>query len=241
MKRILIAGALALATAAPAFAADLPPPVAPPRAPTAYVPAPPAFSWTGFYIGLNAGYGFGQTKWTAPSGTVGGFSTTGPLAGGTIGGNYQIGQLVLGIEGDADWQNIRGAQTSGLCAPAAIGGCATASSWVATIRGRVGFAADRALFYATAGGAFANVKPSTGALPYGGGTEAGWTAGAGIEYAMTDNWTAKIEYLFADFQHASCAVGSCSAGNPFVLPVGPASVALTESMVRVGVNYKFGF
>ena len=53
------------------------------------------------------------------------------------------------------------------------------------------------LFYVTGGGAFTNVKPSTGALPYGGGTEAGWTAGGGIEYAMTDNWTAKFEYLYA--------------------------------------------
>ena len=84
-----------------------------------------------------------------------------------------------------------------------VGGCATASNWIATLRGRVGFAADRALFYVTAGGAFTDIKPSTGALTFGGGTEPGWTAGGGVEYAITDNWTAKIEYLYASFQRLS--------------------------------------
>src|ERR1700684_936405 len=167
MKRILIASALALAAAAPAFAADLPPAAAPlPRAPVAYVPAPPVFSWTGFYVGLNAGGAFGNSSWTTPAGAVSSFSTIGALAGAQIGGNYQIGQFVIGAEGDIDWQNLRGATASGVCAPAAIGGCAAASNWIATIRGRAGFAADRTLFYVTGGGAFANVKPSTAALPY---------------------------------------------------------------------------
>jgi outer membrane immunogenic protein len=244
MKRILIVGALALASAAPAIAADLPLPAAPlPRAPVVYVPAIPTFTWTGFYLGFNGGYGFGQTKWTTPSGTVGGFSTNGPLFGGTIGGNYQIGQFVIGAEGDIDWQNLRGGQTSGLCAPAIIGGCATASNWLATIRGRAGFAADRVLFYVTGGGAFTNIKPSTGVLSYGGGTEPGWTAGAGIEYAMTDNWTVKFEYLYASFSKATCSAVNCSAGNAALVGgfpgVAPASVGLTENIVRTGVNYKF--
>src|SRR3984957_2118771 len=99
MKRILIAGALSLASAAPAFAADLPPPSAPPpRAPVAYVPAAPAFSWTGFYIGLNTGYAFGQSSWNSPIGTTGNFDVSGAMAGVTLGGNYQIGQFVVGSE-----------------------------------------------------------------------------------------------------------------------------------------------
>ena len=118
MKRILIAGALAVATAAPAFAADLPPPAGPPpRAPVAYIPAAPVFSWTGFYVGLNAGGAFGSSSWTTPSGPVSSFSTLGALFGGQIGGNYQIGQFVIGAEGDFDWQNLRGASASGFCAP----------------------------------------------------------------------------------------------------------------------------
>jgi len=232
MRRILFVGVLALASNAPAFAADLPPAAPAPRA--AYVPAAPAFSWTGFYVGTNGGYGFGQSKWNTPLGSVGGFATNGPLAGATAGGNYQWGQFVLGIEGDADWQNLRGSQTSAPCSTVGVGSCATVSNWISTIRGRAGFAMDRTLLYITAGGAFANVKPSTGALPFSGGTEPGWTAGAGVEFAMTDNWTAKLEYLYADFQRNTCNVGSCGI-------LGAASVQLTENMLRVGVNYKFGY
>jgi len=240
MKRILIVGALAFATVAPALAADLPPPMAPPpRAPAAYIPAAPIFSWTGFYIGLNAGGGFGSSNWTPVAGTISNFDVSGPMAGGQIGGNYQIGQFVIGAEGDIDWQNYRGATGAGICAPAVIGGCAVASSWIATVRGRAGFAVDRALLYITGGGAFTNIKPSTGALPYGGGSEPGWTAGGGVEYAITDNWTAKVEYLYASFQKATCNTGSCSVGNLFNPPVGPATVGLTENIVRAGVNYKF--
>src|SRR5580692_8448679 len=106
----------ASALAAPALAADLPPPaVPPPQAPAAYIPAPPAFSWTGVYIGLNTGYAFGQSNWTSPMGSTGWFNVNGALAGGTIGGNYQIGQLVVGAEGDIDWQNVRGSQVGGGC------------------------------------------------------------------------------------------------------------------------------
>jgi outer membrane immunogenic protein len=241
MKRILIASALALATAAPALAADLPPAAAPPpRAPVAYIPAAPVFSWTGFYVGLNAGGAFGTSTWTTPSGPVSSFSTIGALAGAQIGGNYQIGQFVIGAEGDFDWQNLRGASASGICGIAAVGGCAVASNWIATLRGRAGYAADRALFYVTGGGAFTNVKPSTAALPYGGGTEAGWTAGGGIEYAMTDNWTAKVEYLYASFQNATCNASACAA--PLAVPamaIAPATVSFHENIVRAGVNYKF--
>lgn len=235
MKRILIASALALAAAAPAFAADLPPPVAPPpRAPVAYVPAP-VFSWTGFYIGLNTGYAFGQSSWNSPIGTTGNFDVSGAMAGATLGGNYQIGQFVVGAETDIDWQNVRGSQVGGNCfTGAGPASCASSSNWVGTFRGRAGFAMDHVLVYATAGGAYANIRASLDALPWSGSTELGWTAGAGVEVAMTDNWTAKVEYLFADFQHASCGVSNC-----FAVP--PASISFDESMVRVGVNYKFGY
>jgi outer membrane immunogenic protein len=236
MKRILIAGALALASAAPAFAADLPPPSAPPpRAPVAYVPAAPAFSWTGFYIGLNTGYAFGQSSWNSPIGTTGNFDVSGAMAGVTLGGNYQIGQFVVGAETDIDWQNVRGSQVGGNCfTGAGPASCASSSNWVGTFRARAGFAMDHVLVYGTAGGAYANIRASLDALPWSGNTELGWTAGAGVEVAMTDNWTAKVEYLFADFQHASCGVSNC-----FAVP--SASVSFDESMVRAGINYKFGY
>jgi outer membrane immunogenic protein len=232
MKRILLAGVIALAAGAQALAADLPPPMAPPpRAPAAYIPAPPAWNWSGFYIGLNGGYGFGRSTWTAPGFTTGGFSVNGGQAGVTVGGNYQIGQLVLGVEGDYDWQNIRGfANSAAVCVS-----CDTASTWIGTFRGRVGYAFDRIMIYGTAGGAVTDIKTSFAALPWASSTELGWTAGAGIEGAITDNLTAKVEYLFADFQKGSCTVAACGLGG------GAISTSLNESMVRVGLNYKFGF
>jgi len=138
MKRILIAGALALAAGGQALAADLPQPAPqPPRAPATYVPAQaPYFSWTGIYVGINGGYGFGQSNWTAPLGApTGNFSTSGFLVGGTLGGNYQMGAFVIGLEGDGDWSNANG--TSFSSCPA---GCTTQSTWLATVRGRAGYA-----------------------------------------------------------------------------------------------------
>ena len=142
MKRVLIAGALVIAAATQAFAADLPPPMAPaPRAPAAYVPVSPAYNWSGFYIGVNGGYGFGQSNW--PSGPTGKFDVNGGLAGGTAGYNYQIGQLVLGVEGDFDWQGLKGSTTNVGCFGAAGPSCNTQSDYLGTVRGRVGYAFDR--------------------------------------------------------------------------------------------------
>jgi outer membrane immunogenic protein len=235
MKRILMAGAVVLAAATQAFAADLPPPMAPPpRAPAAYVPVmSPAYNWSGFYVGLNAGYGFGSSTWTPL--TSGNFAVDGPMAGGTLGANYQFGQIVIGAEGDIDWQGLRGSSNTAPCF-GIPGGCDTASNWVATFRGRLGYAFDRVLVYGTAGGAAANVEASSAALPWSTGTELGWSAGAGIEAAMTDNWTAKIEYLFADFAKVTCPAGTCTTA-----PSGSQAVSLYENMIRVGVNYKFGY
>ena len=110
MKRMLLAGALSLFAATPAaFAADLP--AGPPaQAPAAYVPVvAPVYNWSGIYIGINGGYGFGSTDWS-PSGFTGPgtFNTNGGLVGGTAGFNFQSGSVVYGIEGDWDWAGIKG-------------------------------------------------------------------------------------------------------------------------------------
>ncbi len=218
MRRFVFAGALALAAGGQALAADLPPPMAPPpRAPATYVPAPvPIFSWSGIYIGLNGGYSFGTAT---PSGGGSSITANGFLIGGTLGGNYQFGNFVVGLEGDGDWSNLDGTSTTG-------GGTAEVkSTWLSTVRGRAGYAWDRVLFYGTAGGAFGNVQ--AGLQPtLTSATQAGWTAGAGVEAAFAPNWTAKVEYLYVDF-----------AG----LSVPGATVTLTENLVRAGVNYKFSW
>jgi outer membrane immunogenic protein len=111
-----------------ALAADLPRPVPPPPgAPVAFVPPPPPFTWSGIYIGGNAGYSFGTTTLSLGGLSGAGFSTNGIVAGGTIGGNYQAGAFVFGAEGDFDWDNIKGN-------PSACVGCQVSSSWFATAR-----------------------------------------------------------------------------------------------------------
>ena len=236
MKRVsLIAGALALLGGYQALAADLPPPAAPPpRAPAAYLP-PPLFTWTGIYIGINGGYGFGSTSWTqpAPCGlaacATGNFNAGGFLVGGQLGGNYQIGQFVIGLEGDGDWTNINGTTTVLGCGA----GCTTSNDWLATVRGRAGYAWDRILFYGTGGAAFGNIQANVGAAGVTTlSTQTGWTAGVGIEGAFAPNWTARVEYLYVDLGSASCAAAICGG-------TGTTTIPLTENIVRAGVNYKF--
>jgi outer membrane immunogenic protein len=201
MKRILIAAALALAAAGgQALAADLPPPPAPaPRAPATYVPVAVPFTWTGIYIGVNGGYNFGTIS-------PGAISTNGFLVGSTLGGNYQFGSFVLGLEGDIDYNSMNNAGFQ--------------SSWLGTARGRAGYAWDHLLLFATGGGAFAGASVSG----VGNTTMIGWTVGGGLEYAFTQNWTAKAEYLYVTFP------------NPVIAGVGFKD---TDNVIRAGVNYKF--
>jgi outer membrane immunogenic protein len=245
MKRILFAGALALAAASPALAADLPqaPPPPPPQAPAAYVPTVvPQYNWGGIYFGLNGGYGFGDSSWNTPGGSTGDFSTDGGLVGVTVGANFQTGPLVVGIEGDIDWSDIKGNLTStALCGGGATCTFQTENDWLGTIRGRVGYAWDRVLFYGTAGGAFGNIKPQLTVVSAGGTTavqsdssEFGWTAGAGVEVALAENWTARVEYLFVDLQNGTLSCAATTCGTAISAPV-----SFETSLVRAGLNFKF--
>jgi outer membrane immunogenic protein len=219
MKRALIAGAAVLTLAGPLWAADLPQP-APPQAAVAYVPVVvPVYNWGGIYWGINGGYGFGKSEWSTPVASTGNFNTSGFAVGGTVGANYQIEAFVFGIEGDIDWMGVQG--SSSICPVA----CETKNTWLSTFRGRAGYAVDRVLFYATAGGAYGNIEagPSGGSLTS--TNELGWTAGAGVEAAFADNWTARVEYLFVDFQNAT--------------PFPATTVKLDENLIRLGLDYKF--
>src|SRR5215471_15550890 len=150
MKRILATVLFSAAVSGSALASDLPPPRAvPPRAPAVYAPVP-VYSWSGFYIGINGGWGFGHSDWTIAGVTTGNFNINGGLVGGTVGANWQVDSWVFGLEGDFDGSWIDGKNTS-VCVAV---NCETKNKWLATARGRFGFAADRVLFYLTAGGAF---------------------------------------------------------------------------------------
>jgi outer membrane immunogenic protein len=229
MKRILWAGAFAFVAGGQALAADLPPPVAP-RAPATYVPTTvPVYNWSGIYIGANGGYGFGTSNWSDPTfGSTGNFNTNGWLAGGTVGGNVQWGAAVLGIEGDWDWSNLNGTSTANV--NCAFAGCETKADWLATVRGRAGWAIDRVLLYGTGGAAFAPVQTGFNGGPFQSTTQVGWTAGAGLEFAFAPNWTAKAEYLYVDLGNTACGTDCFGPST---------SVKNTENIVRAGINFKF--
>jgi outer membrane immunogenic protein len=183
------------------------------------------YNWTGFYAGINGGYAFGSSDWTSPAVSP---DPKGFLAGATIGYNWQSGAIVYGLEGDWDWSNVKADATCGAFT------CTTKQDWIATARGRIGYAFDRWLPYLTAGGAFASLKASTTNPLFTGAssTQIGWTAGVGLEYAIIGNWTAKIEYLYADLGKFDCGTGCgpLATGN---------NVSFSESIVRAGLNYKF--
>ena len=159
------------------------------------------------------------------------------MVGGTLGVNFQTSAFVFGVEGDWDYSAINTGTTASICTFS--GSCQTGNNWLATARGRAGYAADRVLFYATAGGAFANVQTNFNGTTTT-HTQSGWTAGAGLEWAFADNWTAKVEYLYVNLGNGSvnCATAACLAFAGAPIPV---SVGLTENLFRAGVNFKFSF
>ena len=234
MKRSLVA-ALLVFFAGHAWAADMPMPA--PAPPPLYLPEARVYNWTGFYVGINGGGAFGLSNWTSPPPATGNFTVSGGLVGGTVGANYQLGSVVFGLEADADWSNISGTTFNTSCAGV---GCETDSDWLATVRGRVGYAWDRFLVYGTAGGAFANVQGSAGLSSFSNSTQVGWTAGAGVEYAFAPNWTAKVEYLFVDLANASCGSASCGGLTNTGAPTNT-TITFNENIIRGGVNFKFGW
>jgi outer membrane immunogenic protein len=110
------------------------------------------------------------------------FDLSGGLIGGTVGYNWQFGQAVIGAEGDLDWSGIKGTSTV-LC----LGGCETRNKWLATARGRLGFAFDRFLPYFTGGLALGDINATRPGLPGGSISNVGWTVGAGLEVGLVSN------------------------------------------------------
>lgn len=248
MKRLLLVAALAFAAVGQASAADLPAPPAP-SAPVAYVPAvAPIYNWGGFYFGVNGGYGFGSSQWTDPHnasgvGSSGSFNVSGYAVGGTVGYNFQADAFVFGVEGDVDAMGMDGKVGNPFCSTVGFGGgtqCETKQTWLATARGRIGWAVDRVLFYGTAGGAFGNIQTGIGGNLQS-TTKAGWTAGGGVEAALADNWTVRVEYLFVDFQNTTCSNSAVCGLDSGVPPVTPANdtIKFDESLIRLGLDYKF--
>jgi outer membrane immunogenic protein len=218
MKRVLLASAGLAALmifAGSAIAADMYAAPSPYAAPSlSYVV--PNSTWNGFYVGANGGGAWGSSTWSGFSS----FNTSGGLVGGTVGYNRQFGQIVGGVEGDLDWANIQG---GGVC----TFGCQTTNNWLGTVRGRLGYAGGTWMPYVTGGLAFGNFQAGN-IFGTSNTTNAGWTLGAGVEYAFAGNWTVKAEYLYVDLGNFNCA--TCIVGT---------NVSSTMNIVRGGVNFHF--
>jgi outer membrane immunogenic protein len=204
--------ALAACGAGSAFAADLPT-----KAPPAPVYAPPPFTWTGFYIGPNVGGGWGQGTVTdnATGGTFGTGERGAFAGGGQLGYNYQVGNVVFGVEGFFDGIASGNNNTSNIVTGLAghqFQGDANAT-WASTVAGRLGFTGpgfDHWLFYAKGGGGWvgsdAKISDLTNGLSVSSSSsQGGWMAGAGIEWAFAPNWTARVDYQYIGLNGFSVA------------------------------------
>lgn len=239
--------ALALALlSSTAMAADLPSR----RAPPVYVPPPiPVFTWTGLYVGGQAGYEFGHSNALATASATGGglaavgASPSGFIGGGHVGYNVSTQSLpflggfggasgVFGIEGDVDGSNYRSSY--------ALGGIGNTNRQdiQGSVRGRLGVAVDRVLFYATGGAAFGSLRNDyvnsiNGATDTFNHTRVGYTVGGGIEYAITNNWSLRAEYRYTDFGSVTDNLGSATGGGVNVRH------RETDNRVQGGFSYKF--
>jgi outer membrane immunogenic protein len=243
-----------------AAAADMTKPGMPTKAPVA-----PAYQWTGCYAGLNGGGGAIGTNFQttvnpgAPLGPAdaaevsndgtGSYDNSNFIGGGQVGCNWQSGTVVAGLEGDFDYfpgKSSFANNTDTLpssSAPFVIAQQLT-TNYLATVRPRIGIAADRNFAYITGGVAFTRASYAESYADSNGATGAaaassfltGWTAGAGWEYALTDHWLFRVEYLFAAFPSTS-AVGSIALGDATNSLHG--SAGLIMQVARAGVNFKF--
>lgn len=214
--KLRIAALALLATTTYAGAADMPAPVPYTKA-AAVVPA---YNWTGFYIGAMGGYGWSRT---------GGVDFNGGFAGGTIGANWQMSNFVLGVEAEGAWADMGQSRTG-------IIGATDRVEAFGSITGRLGVAFDNFLIYGKGGFAAANNRISltaAGVTVTDRRTHTGYTAGGGVEYGFTPDWSAKAEYLFAHYESENYFAG--------VLPPGAPSGSLDVHTVKAGINYRFGW
>ena len=245
----LLASVSSAALVGSAAAADMPT-KAPPPAP------PPVMSWTGPYIGINLGAAWNNAKFSDIGNVGAGLRYAFPVSiadpfwspkdarftvGGQAGYNYQVGNFVLGVEGDVNW--VDGKSSTTIVLPLA-GSPVSATSdmdWMATIRGRVGLAFSQVLVYGTGGVAFARFSDAWGFATRGAHefsnseTRTGWVGGGGIEYMFARNWTVKVEGLYADF--GSTDVTVLNPGGE----TGPYTSRFkhTVTTARAGLNWKW--
>jgi outer membrane immunogenic protein len=254
-----VVAASALATAA--AAADLPVPAAPAYAPPVYRPV--IYDWTGIYGGINVGGGVlndvvTNTTTTAllNAGTQTKLSPFAVVGGAQAGFNIEFAPFVIGAEGTFDWSDISGTQVTPSLQPTISENSTSTPKWYATATAKAGFAANDFLFYAKGGAAWMNVHyiqsvaggivQSTQSIT---DTRSGFTVGGGVEFGMTENLSARLEYDFLDFgtktynfNNLGFNAAGAAVGTPLT-PVGaaPMSIKSFTQLITVGLNYRFNW
>jgi outer membrane immunogenic protein len=188
------AGALALSLAShSALAADMPVPVT--KAPA--MVAAPMFDWSGFYVGAQAGYLWGDSDFVS-DGTPFPYDINGALAGLHIGGQWQSGQWVVGWEADGNWSGADGDDGG-------AGGLVDSTDIRAegSVRARAGYAVNNWLAYVTGGWAWANLRQNREGIGSFNDTLSGWTVGAGVAVAPAPNFFWTLEYRYSDYGSTS--------------------------------------
>jgi outer membrane immunogenic protein len=250
LHRLLLSTILAFGVVASAAAADLPSEKGPP----AYEPPPPpAFSWTGFYIGANGGYGWSTTTWVYPTtnyydtGAGQGYTANpdGALAGGQIGYNLQFGSWVVGIEGSGDWADLRETRLGAVTATFPNDSYSTKITDIESITGRLGYAFNTWLLYAKGGVATTNLglnivsgAPGAGVTTTNDQRLWGPTVGGGVEYAITDNIVAGVEFDYSYFHKGG--ISTVTTG-PVAAPVTINGGGVDVESVLARISYKFDF
>jgi outer membrane immunogenic protein len=235
VKALLLASAAFAAFCSPAISGvlDAPPayptPVATPYpypAKAGYVAPPPAYEWTGFYVGITGGGTRGRTSWESdPDLTLGAVTGSSGLVGATIGYNAQnLGPFVFGTEFDFNWRRFDFIIPATTC----VMNCELKSDWFSTARIRFGYSIDRFLPYVTGGLSISDFSASIVGQPVKNNLSFNFTAGAGVEFVIYDALRGKVEYLFVNHDNISCVV-ECN---------GPVNMRLGENVFRVGLNYR---
>ena len=251
-KSVLFATAIGLLGTVGAYAADLNPPVASPI----YIP-PPTFTWAGPYLGVTAGYANAFHSFDDLAGAFLGYpglandQSKGFAGGGTLGFNLQTGSLVYGLEADLSWLTNK---TTYVDPNGAINNFYPSETNrlndLGTVRGRLGLAADRTLFYFTAGVAIGEVAntalynstkfPTSNTPSFNiNSTRVGWVAGSGLEHALNSNWTIKGEAIYAQLSAATASWVSPGSQAFPANAIYNVRFNTSVAIVRAGLNYKF--
>ncbi|WP_025038556.1 outer membrane beta-barrel protein [Bradyrhizobium sp. DOA9] len=241
MKKLLLmtASIVALLSGPSAFAADLAAQPLCTKAPPAVI-AVALYDWSGFYAGVNGGWGLSQNSWDfAGTNPEGSHDSSGGTVGGQLGYRWQIGQTVLGVEGQGNWADFRGSNVSAVFSNTDN---RTSTEAFGLITGQIGYAINNVLLYAKGGAAIVSSRYEVNSIASGvrlgsaDTTRFGGVVGAGFEVNLTPNWSAGLEYDHVFMPTSDVGFAAAGGGT-----LGNDRIHQELDLVTARLNYKFGW